>query len=213
MNTYCKKMNVLSIYIVSKQAVSILLKKKYPGTISLHLLCLSIFKTTVLNEALACLIFMTSNLLQTTNIKNTGITTERVKITQDATVAICSNESTSSAVVVSATAPSTVVVVSPSATSSHSQTSGSQYPTPSDSTIFIKAKNVRSKQLSIQYLIYALNLNCERTPPIQIPNLDSLGVHNQTRKMRIFTAITAPSKQPIRARAQASFATLSQQQS
>lgn len=53
-------MKVLSIGIESRQAVKNLLKKKYPGWMSLHLLYLSILSTMVLKEDLAPLIFMTS---------------------------------------------------------------------------------------------------------------------------------------------------------
>lgn len=87
MKTYYKKMNVLSCGIESKHAVKYLLKKKYAGTISLHLLYLSIFKITVLNAAFACLIFITSNLRQTTNMRKNGTTAESTKMTYEAIVA------------------------------------------------------------------------------------------------------------------------------
>ena len=87
MKTYCKKMKVLSIGMDRRHAVSNLLKKKYPGTTSLHLLCLSILRTTVLKDSLACLIFMTSNLLQTTVMMKRGTTAERVIIIYETTSA------------------------------------------------------------------------------------------------------------------------------
>lgn len=81
MNTYWRKMKGLSRGIASKTAVNTLLKKKYPGTISLILDYLSILSTIVLKVALAYLIFKTSNLVQMTVIKNTGATIETTKMT------------------------------------------------------------------------------------------------------------------------------------
>lgn len=72
-------MNVLFVGIESSKAVNILLKKKNAGTSSLHLLYLSIFNITVLKLAFAYLIFITSNLLHTKDIKNTGKTIFNVK--------------------------------------------------------------------------------------------------------------------------------------
>jgi hypothetical protein len=72
-------MNVLFVGIDRSKAVNILLRKKNAGTNNLHLLYLSIFKITVLKLAFAYLIFITSNLLHTKDIKNTGKTIFNVK--------------------------------------------------------------------------------------------------------------------------------------
>lgn len=79
---------MLSIGIASNTAVKILLAKKNPGTTILVLDYLSIFKSSVLNGAFASLIFKTSNLLQTTVIRKTGMMTDRTKITYETRVAI-----------------------------------------------------------------------------------------------------------------------------
>ena len=72
-------MKVLSVGIESSKAVNILLMKKKAGTNNLHLLYLSIFKIIVLKLAFAYLIFITSNRLQTKDIRKTGTTIFKVK--------------------------------------------------------------------------------------------------------------------------------------
>ena len=79
--TYYRKMSVLSIGIARRMAVTILLKKKIPGTASLVLDYLSSFKSNVLNDDLASLILSTSNLRHTTVIKNAGIMMDITKMT------------------------------------------------------------------------------------------------------------------------------------
>jgi hypothetical protein len=69
----------LSVGIDRSKAVNILLMKKNAGTNNLHLLCLSIFKITVLKLAFAYFIFMTSNRLHTKDTKKTGTTIFIVK--------------------------------------------------------------------------------------------------------------------------------------
>lgn len=88
MNTYWRKMNGLSSGMDNNIAVNNLLKKKYPDWTSLHLFCLSIFKTKVLKLALAYLILRTGNLEHTNVTRNTGMTMEKTKMIYDAKVAI-----------------------------------------------------------------------------------------------------------------------------
>jgi len=57
------------------------------GARILHLDCLSTFRSKVLKEAFASFIFITSNRTHTTVVKNSGKTTEVVKITYAAMVA------------------------------------------------------------------------------------------------------------------------------
>ena len=77
-------MKVLFVGIERSKAVNILRMKKKAGTNNLHLLCLSIFKITVLKLALAYFIFMTSNRLHTKETRKTGTTIFKVKKAYDA---------------------------------------------------------------------------------------------------------------------------------
>lgn len=81
MNTYCKKINVLSIGSVNRMAVKRRLEKKYAGLMIRHFDDLSIFKRSVLKLCLASRIFKISNLLKIRVIKKTGKMTEMMKTT------------------------------------------------------------------------------------------------------------------------------------